>query len=251
MKFDSTLGRALYRRLGVLATTLRPSTVHHYRCTLRRFLSYLEVSFPSLRRPDQLRRDPHIRGWIASLAQRRPPLSTEARLGHLLCLRRLLDELADLPHPPRPGLIHSEDLPRRNFHLPRPLPVEDDQRLQQQLGATNDLLSNALLLLRGTGLRIGELVDLAHDCLHQIGGEHWAIRVPAGKLHRERWVPVEASLRLILARLRFLRTLPPARPEEPFLLPRPAGRSVLLRRLRQALQSAALAAGCASGPVPH
>jgi site-specific recombinase XerD len=135
--------------------------------------------------------------------------------------------------------------------LPRPLSVEDDARLEQQLRSDNDLLSNALLLLRGTGLRIGELVDLASDCLHPIDGEHWAIRVPLGKLHSERWTPVDQDLRQTLARLSFLRTLPPGNPAEHYLLPRPRGRIDLMSVLRHALRAAAQRAGCSVSAVPH
>jgi len=177
------------------STTMRPSTMSQYRAVARHFLSYLERRFAGVRRPDQLRRDPHLLGWVEELAQREPPLSARYRLQQLLCLRRLFEDMADLPHPPRPGLIRPDDLPRVDFRLPRPLSAEDDQRLQQALRADNDLLANALLLQRGAGLRIGELADLPADCLDHIGGEHWAIRVPVGKLHSERWVPTDQNLR--------------------------------------------------------
>jgi site-specific recombinase XerD len=251
MKYNTTLGRAVHRELRCLATTLRPATMLHYRAVAAHFLRYLERRFGQVRRPDQLRRDPHILGWMEDLAQRQPPLGTATRLQRLLCLRRLLEGMADLPHPPRPSLIRSEDLPRCDFRLPRPLSFEDDQLLQQGLRATNDLLANALLLQRATGLRIGELADLSADCLHHIGDEHWAIRVPVGKLHSERWVPVDQGARDIVARLKYLSTLPPARPDPQFLLPRPRGRVTLITQLRYKLHCVARAAGCSIRPVPH
>ncbi|MGI8744622.1 MAG: hypothetical protein ACR2NN_19015, partial [Bryobacteraceae bacterium] len=42
-------------------------------------------------------------------------------------------------------------------------------------------------------------------------------QVPLGKLHTERWVPVDQEARAVVARLSFLRTLPPSAGE--FLLP--------------------------------
>ena len=251
MKYDSTLGRAFYRELRSLATTLRPSTVRRYRAVATHFLTYLFRRYASVRRPDQLRRDPHILCWMEELAQHQPPLAASTRLAELLCLRRLLEGMADLPHPPRPGLIRSEDLPRCDFHLPRPLSVEDDQQLQQALQDDNGLLANALLLQRASGLRIGELVDLTADCLHHIDEEHWVVRVPIGKLHSERWVPVDQNGRDILARLKYLSTLPPALPDPQFLLPRPDGRSKLMTQLRYKLQCVARSAGCSIRPVPH
>jgi site-specific recombinase XerD len=248
------LEQALQARVRLLATTLRPATVQHYRHTAGLFLSLLRERFPEVRRPVQIRRDPHVLAWLEQLWTRGvphsgKPLSNTTRAGHLIRLRKLFDLLADHAFPPRPGLVWSEDLPRPDHVLPRPLQPEDDARLQTELRSRNDLLSNALLLTRLTGMRIGECVDLAPDCLRHLGDNRWAIHVPLGKLHTERWVPVDEEVRAILARLAFLRTWPPA--AEQFLLPRPKSRSMLFQDLRAALASAADRAGIASKIVPH
>jgi integrase len=177
-------------------------------------------------------------------------LSSQTRGAHLFHLRKLFDLLADQASPPRPDLLLSEDIPRPDQTLPRPLTPEDDARLQAELRARNDLLSNTLLLTRFTGMRIGETVDLSVDCLRHLGGEDWALHVPVGKLHNERWVPVDGEVRTLVARLRFLATLPP-RSEGEFLLPRPKGRGVLCNQLRAALCEAAAQAGIAVHLVPH
>jgi hypothetical protein len=65
------LQEALRARVGLLATTLRPSTVQHYEQTARLFLAYLRHRFPAVRRPSQLRRDPHMLGWLEHLWMRR------------------------------------------------------------------------------------------------------------------------------------------------------------------------------------
>ena len=119
MKGRAALERAIGQRILVLSNTLRPSTLQQYRLVVRDFLRYLAWDFPSIQRPDQLRRE-HILGWIQQMLQRHPPLSPDSRLKRLLCLSRLLEELADLPHPPRPALIHASDLPRPDFRLPAP-----------------------------------------------------------------------------------------------------------------------------------
>ncbi len=249
------LAAALQTRVRLLATTLRPSTVSHYEHTVRLFLAYLRESFPDLRRPSQLRRDPHLLGWLEYLWMQRlsssgQPWCTGTRAAHLIRLRKLLDLLGDHPSPPRPGLLLSEDIPRLDQTLPRPLTPEDDARLQTELRRRNDLPANTLLLTRLTGLRIGETVDLAADCLRHLGGDDWALHVPVGKLHNERWTPVDHEVRSLVARLRFLATLPPATPTE-FLLPRPRGRNVLCTALRQDLNAAAAQAGITAHIVPH
>jgi len=249
------LEQALQARVRLLSTTLRPATVRKYEHTVRRFMAYLRESFPDVRRPNQLRRDPHLLGWLEYLWMWRvphsgQPLCSHSRAAHLIQLRKLLDLLADHAFPPKPGLLLSEDIPRPDQVLPRPLTPEDDVRLQAELLRRNDLLSNALLLTRLTGMRIGETIDLAVDSLRHLGSDQWALHVPVGKLHNERWTPVDEQVRTLIARLRFLRTMPPAAPPE-FLLPRPKGRGVLCVQLRAALSDAAIQAGITAHIVPH
>ncbi len=246
---------SLQARVRLLATTLRPATVRHYEHTARVFMAYLRDAFPDVRRADQLRRDPHVLGWLEYLWMRRvghsgKPLGNPTRGAHLIRLRKLLDLLADHAHPPRPGLLLSEDIPRPDQVLPRPLAPEDDERLQMELRRGTDLLSSALLLTRLTGMRIGETVDLSADCLRHLGGEDWALHVPVGKLHNERWTPVNGEVRELIARLRFLGSLPPAA-DDRFLLPRRASRATLCQDLRKALAQAATNAGIAAHVVPH
>jgi integrase len=168
----------------------------------------------------------------------------------VLRLRTLLDLLADLPQPPRPGLLRGQDVPPRQYRLPRPLTPEDDVRLQQHWATATDVLSSALLLQRLTGMRIGECVDLAPDCLRHLGDNRWSLHVPHGKPRSERWVPVDDQVRVVAERLTFLRTLPPAA-DPRFLLPRPKGRIVLLASLRDTLCQAAERVGIQAHIVPH
>jgi integrase len=249
------LEEALRARVRLLATTLRPATVRQYEHTVRLFMAYLRQSFPDVRRAHQLTRDPHVLGYLEHLWMRRvsysgKPWCAATRAGHLIRLRSLLDLLADHAFPPRPGLLLAEDIPHPDQVLPRPLTPEDDGRIQTELRQRNDLFSNALLLTRLTGMRIGETVDLAADCLRHLGGDQWVLQVPVGKLHNERWTPVDEQVRTLIARLRFFGTLPPATPPE-FLLPRPKGRGVLCTQLRAALSDAATQAGITAHIVPH
>ena len=251
------LEEAFRARVELLATTLRPSTVDNYRHTVRLFMTYLRRRFPDVRRADQLKRDPHMLGWLEHLwtqkvSSTQQPLNAHTRASHLLRLRKLFDLLADHRYPPRPGLLWRGDIPRVEQRLPRPLPPEDDVQLKDELRRRNDLLSNALLLTRLTGMRPGETVDLALDCLHHSGDGHWLLHVPPVKVRKERWVPIDEKTRSIVARLTYLRTLPPTRSESAeFLLPRPEGRDALGVDLRKTLIEAASQVGIKAAIVPY
>jgi site-specific recombinase XerD len=249
-----SLDQIFQAHIQTLALTLRHDSVVQYRCVARRFLGYLHAAFPHVRRLSQLRRDPHLLGWFRWLCEQDPPLCNKTRGDYLLGLRRLLDDLRANGHAIQPDLIRREDFPPRPQYLPRPLSPQDDQLLRDELRRTDDLPANALLLTRATGIRIGECIDLALDCLRQLGPDQWALHVPLGKLHTERLVPADAEVRRVVARIVALRALaPPARlaMSEGFLLPRYGGHYALYQTLRPALAQAAQRAGC-SGPVtPH
>jgi hypothetical protein len=134
--------------------------------------------------------------------------------------------------------------------LPRPLPVEQDQTLQQELLRRNDLAANVFLLMRHTGMRIGEAADLDSDCLHSSGTDQWAILVPLGKLKTERMVPVDSFVCEIVQRLRFFRSLEPA-PADGLLVARSCAKATLIRKLRDYLYEVCSSASIPNRIVPH
>ena len=249
-----TLDQIFETQIQTLALTQRPHTVDNYRYVARRFLAYLHTTFPQVRRLVQLRRDPYLLGWFRWLCEQNPPLCNGTRINLLLRLRRLLQDLAANGHPLPLDLIRRDDFPPPDQYLPRPLSLDDDQRLQQELYRTDDLLTNALLLTRLTGVRIGECIDLPLDCLRQLAPDHWALHIPLGKLHTERLVPADPEVRRIVARILQLRTVAPpthwGKPENR-LLPWDGGHCSLYKALRRALAAAARAAGCSSRVTPH
>lgn len=241
-------------QLETLATVLLPSTIRYYRSAVNRFLRFLGDAYPDVRTAAQLHRDPHILGWLRSLGAETPPLSHRTRGACLMCLRRLLEDLAANGHPLPDGLLLRQDFPPRDLYLPQPLSPETDRRLEEQLRRADDLCSNALRLLRATGLRIGECLRLRTDCLRHLGSEDWAIHVPLGKLHSERWVPVDDEIRHTVDRILALRgTTHPRQGDHraDWLLVWPDGRRVSYHHMRKALAQAAHRAGCMVSVRPH
>jgi site-specific recombinase XerD len=247
------LDQLFANQIQVLATTLRPKSVQCYRAGARNFLAYLHTNFPRVHKLSQLRRDPHLLGWFRSLYQQYPPPHSWYRELHLLTIRRLLRDLADQGHSVTPDLIRREDFPPRDHYLPRPLPLQEDQHLQQQLRLSDTLEANALRLMRTTGIRIGECIALPRDCLQRLSDQQVALHVPLGKLHSERFVPVDEETERIVARMVELGALTPihAHESQAFLLPRYYQPETWYRILHDTLAEMARAAGCTSHVHPH
>jgi integrase len=234
-----------------LTTSLNQDAFRFYYGTIRNFLNFLAAQYPQVQSLQQLRRDPHILAWFTSLRAHQPPLATVTYTIHLYHLRRMLEELAwteDLPVLAR--LVLRRDTPRQKHYLPRPLTVDHDKIIQQELLRRDDRNSNAFLLLRHTGMRIGECADLSFDCLRLVGPDTWAIHVPLGKLKTERLVPVDSFVRRLVDRLRLLRFQDPL-PADGFLLARPSGRLALIRRLRNSWRDFVTSLGIKTRLVPH
>ena len=245
------LAPAFAHAVESLCTALTASSTRNYNIVVRNFLVYLGTKHPEVTRLEQLRRDPHILGWMAHLRAQNPPLATTTCIGRLFALRTIFHELARTSHLAELAhLLLREDIPRSPHTLPRPLTPEQDQLLQQEFLRRNDLGGNVFLLLRYTGMRIGECVDLSYDCLRSTGPDQWAIHVPLGKLKTERMVPVDAFVRDLVHRLRFFRSLDPL-PPDGRLLARPGSKIALLVQLRDYLHQVCHSLGLSTRIVPH
>jgi site-specific recombinase XerD len=233
-----------------LTTSLNQDAFRFYSGTIRNFLNFLGAQYPQVQSLHQLRRDPHILAWFTCLRSRQPSLATITYRIHLFHLRRMLEELAwteDLPVLAR--LVLRQDTPRLEHYLPRPLTADQDRLIQQELLRRDDRNSNAFLLLRHTGMRIGECADISFDCLRQVS-LGWALHVPLGKLKTERLVPVDSFVCQLVDRLRLLRSHDPL-PADGFLLARPNGRNALIRKLRNYWRDIVATVGITKRIVPH
>ena len=244
---DHPLALQFQRAVESLTAAQVWDSARQYRGTARDFLIYLGEDHPAVTSLNQLRRDPHILGWFTHL-RALAPAPYISRLMHLRCI---LEELAwtaqlpDLAH-----LIRREDSPRPPQRLPRALTTLQDQLIQQELLRRNDLSASVFLLLRHTGMRIGECVDLSWDCLRNVAPDRWAIHVPLGKLKTERMVPVDSFVCELVQRLRFFRSFDPLLPDG-HLLSRPHGKTALIRQLRYYLHEVCAAVGIPTRIVPH
>jgi site-specific recombinase XerD len=233
-----------------LTASLNQETIRFYYCTIRNFLNFLGAQYPQVQSLQQLCRDPHILAWFTCLRSHQPPLATVTYTIHLFHLRRLFEELTSTQGlPVLAHLVLRQDTPRREHYLPRPLTADQDRLIQQELLRRDDRDSNTFLLLRHTGMRIGECADLPFDCLRFVG-HGWAIHVPLGKLKTERLVPVDSFVCRLVDRLRLLRSQDPF-PDDGFLLARRSGRYALIRKLRNFWRDFVATVGITMRIVPH
>ena len=94
--------------------------------------------------------------------------------------------------------IFAGDFPIPDQTLPRFLDDGAAAKLLVAARADPDpFVRLAVEFLARTGLRKGEFLDLTVDAVVQIGSAYW-LRVPLGKLHNDRYIPLHPQLKAML-----------------------------------------------------
>lgn len=213
--------------IASLAPTHRPGTCRGYMTALRRFHGWLD---PRGLMPERLTR-PDITPWFQHLHA--AGLHPSTRQNILMDVRSYLRWLSERQHmrAAPDELIRPRDLPKLPSYLPRPLTTDADRELQRRLAASDDPAAMGLLLMRRTGLRIGELRSLEYHCLRP-DERRPLLKVPLGKMNNERLVPIDTSSVDLIGRLQAIRLRP-----RPWLLPATDARPMTRRRLCATLQA--------------
>jgi site-specific recombinase XerD len=275
----STLGRWNWERHldGVPPQVLRPMTAYlerlqgtHARSSvqstasdLAHFGRFLARHDPGLASLTLLGRQRHIEPYLTEVAaavshRTGQPIAASTAKARIQAIGSFLDAIAEWGWAEAPArrLVFPRDAPKLPHPLPRYLPPDQERALLQALEASpNRLRADALLLLRATGMRIGELTTLELDCVHEVPGSGAWLKIPLGKLLTERMVPIDEETLTLVDRITQHRS--PGRPlRHPrtgkladFLLTH-QGRRVSADTLRAELHRAAAEAGL-HGVVPH
>jgi integrase len=184
--------------LNQIALTARPSTVTAADRALRLFGDWLNSFDPTMVAFRQLNRR-HIEHYKLFLGAREngngQPLKKSTINNHLGMLRVIIERLIEWDHPDAPtrNPIFGTDLPKLDEPLPKFL---DDQAAAKFMAAATRMPPQWRLvieMLARTGLRIGEFCDLRSDAIITLGDTNW-LRVPVGKLHTDRYVPLHPIL---------------------------------------------------------
>ena len=193
------LAATLQRYLAQLALSLRPASVTAADRIVRHFASYLTDHTNVVRLVDVERH--HVEGFKRHLAtrpnQNRPdttvsPQTIRITLGTLrTCFERISEW--DYPDAPRRVLIFNGDLPTPDDPLPKFLSDVDAAKLMRAAVDQHPVRRLVVEMLVRTGLRVTEFCELPLDAVIVMNDRHW-LRVPVGKLHNDRYVPLHPQL---------------------------------------------------------
>jgi integrase len=196
--------REVVRYAETIGTVLRPASAYARVKAVRVFFDWLAQAHPEVGRVDQLDRATHVEPFLA-WARRRPWRGANGR-GRTISLTQFHHDIVDLrvffediaawgwASSPHRRLLFLTDLPRLPEPMPRALAPEADTAVMAAVNQLADPFARTgLVLLRATGMRVGELLDLELDCLVDFAGHGTWLRVPVGKLGTERTLPLDPS----------------------------------------------------------
>jgi integrase/recombinase XerD len=192
------------RYLAQAELSLRPHTVKGISHALREFGAWLGHHRPEVSSCADLTRS-HIEDYKSWLGARHgrysgKPLNRVTIKNMLINLHCFFDRVTEwgYPNPPQRPLIFTGDLPIIDKPLPRFLDDAAAAKLMRTSRADPDPLARLIVeLLARTGIRKGELLALTVDAVVQIGSAFW-LRIPVGKLHNDRYIPLHPQLKDML-----------------------------------------------------
>lgn len=196
----------LLRYVRVRAAVLRPKSVDSLINDLLPFAEYLSAHHRQLIGLHQLDRAciegfltyNRTRGWRGQRAAAGAGRTVSAAVAQsaVLSLRNLLDDITawGWEQAPTRRLVFAADVPKIDQPLPRALAPDVDAAVMNAVAHLNDSFARVgLTVLRGAGLRVGELLDLELGSIVDYGPAGTWLKVPLGKLATERMVPLSAA----------------------------------------------------------
>ncbi len=186
--------------LEQIAVSSRPGTVEAADLALRTFAAHLGAVDPSCDAVRTIGRH-HIESYKLALATRpgKDPdrsIAVATIRNKLGMLRTFFERLIewDAPDAAKKVPIFAGDIPKADEPLPRFLDDPTYAKFMATLAKDPNLRRRLIVeLLARTGMRAGEIAGIRDDAVFRLGGEHW-LRIPVGKLHNDRTVPLHPVL---------------------------------------------------------
>jgi integrase len=193
------MAATMARYLDQLRVSARPATLGAYDDALRMFAGHITTVDPACRSAAAIEHG-HVEAhktWMASRPGRSGGKLSATTISHRLCLLRTFFERIidwDYDDAPRRSPIYAGDFPERDEPLPKFLDDPTAAKFMAALATDPNKRRRLMVeLLARTGMRSGELAALESDATVRIGDTHW-LRIPVGKLHNDRYVPLHPIL---------------------------------------------------------
>ncbi len=149
----------------------------------------------------------HIEDYKRWLVARRgntgEPLATMTIRHRLSTVRTFFERIMEWDYDDAPArlFIYLSDLPALDEPLPRFLDDPTAAKFMAALALDSNQRRRLMVeLLARTGMRVGELAGLEDDAMVRYGSVH-RLRIPLGKLHNDRYVPLLPMLVDLIRRL--------------------------------------------------
>ena len=185
--------------LDQLTVSSRPSTVEAAALCLRHLAEHVTTTDPGCRSVAAIERR-HIESYKLALAarpgKRGSRLSPQTIRHNLGMARTFFERIIDWDYPdaPRRVPILAGDLPKADEPTPKFLDDPTAAKFMAALATDPNRRRRLIVeLLARTGMRAGELGGLRDDAMYRIGDTYW-LRIPLGKLHNDRSVPLHPML---------------------------------------------------------
>jgi len=194
------MAATMRRYLDQLGVSARPTTVRAAEGILRLFAGHVSDADPTCRSVAAIERR-HIEGyklWLAARPGAKPGKKLSAvSIRHCLgTLRTFFERVIEWGYtdaPPRVP-VYAGDLPRPDEPLPRFLDDPTAAKFMATLAVDPNPRRRLMVeLLARTGMPVGELSALEDDAMVRIRDTFW-LRIPVGKLHNDRYVPLHPLL---------------------------------------------------------
>jgi integrase len=181
--------------LDQLAVSARPATLSAADLALRLFAGRVSVTDPACRSVAAIGRA-HIEDFTvwqaARLGRSGKGLSTSTIRHRLGIVPTFLERIIEWGYDDVPLRvpIYPSDFPQLDEPLPKFLDDPTAAKFMAALGADPNPRRRLMVeLLARTGMRVGERSALSDDAMVRIGDTSW-LRIPVGKLHNDRYVPL-------------------------------------------------------------
>ncbi len=192
------MAATMTRYLDQLAVSARPATVLAVDLALRQFAGRVTANDPACQTMAQVTRShfEDYKQWLARRPGRTGTLSPSTISGRLGLLRTFFERIIEWDYHDTPARIpiFAGDFPERDEPLPKFL---DDPTAAKFMAALaddpNPRRRLMVEILARTGIRSGELSGLEDNAMTLSGDTHW-LRIPVGKLHNDRNIPLAPLL---------------------------------------------------------